>query len=128
MRVSLIARFTTRPVLGCEAEGEGESGYRKDVRCQEVGVVLARDLGLEVLSREAKLVALRRLGSQLLGLLLEQLERVALINALALGGGDAVAHPLPELRARYLGCGGVLPVLVKYVSASAARFIRWKRK
>lgn len=55
------------------------------------------------------LVALGGLGRELLGLLLEQLEGVGLVDALALGRGHAVADPLPELAARHLGGGGVLP-------------------
>lgn len=84
-------------------------------RRQEIRIVLARDLAGKVLRRELKLVALGRLGSQLLRLLLEQLERVGLVDALALGRRHAVADPLPELGARDLGCGGVLPVFVVLV-------------
>ena len=81
-------------------------------RGQEVGIVLAGDLGSEVLSSKLELVALGSLGGELVGLLLEELEGVALVDALALGGGDAVLDPLPELGAGHLGGGGILPVVI----------------
>lgn len=79
---------------------------------QEVGIVLASHLGGKVLSGKVELVALGGLGGELVGLLLEKLEGVRLVDALALGGGDAVLHPLPELGAGNLGGGGILPVVV----------------
>lgn len=56
-----------------------------------------------------ELVALGALGGQIVSDLLEELERIRLVDALALGSGDAVASPLPELRAGDFGGGGVLP-------------------
>jgi len=79
-------------------------------RSQEVRVVLAGDLARKVLRREVELIALGRLGGELLGLLLEQLERVRLVDLLALGRRHAVPRPLPQLAARHLGRRGVLPV------------------
>lgn len=81
-------------------------------RGQEVGIVLASHLGGEVLSGKVELVALGSLGGELVCLLLEKLEGVRLVDALALGGGDAVLDPLPELGAGNLGGGSILPVMV----------------
>ena len=66
------------------------------------------------------LVALRRLGGQLLGLLLEQLERVRLVDLLATSGRDAVADPLPQLTAADLSGGGILHQVVDGDAANAA--------
>lgn len=79
---------------------------------EEISVVFAGDLAGEVLSSKVVLVALAGLGGQLVGALLEQLQRVGLVDALALGGGDAVANPLPELTARDLGGSSILPVFI----------------
>lgn len=68
-------------------------------RCQEFGVLLPRDLAGEVLRGEVELVALGRVAGQLVGLLAQQAQRQCLVNALALGRRDAMAYPLPELRA-----------------------------
>lgn len=57
-----------------------------------------------------ELVALAGLLGQLVGLLLEKLERVSFVDALALRGCHAVADPLPELTAGDFGGGGILPV------------------
>lgn len=78
-------------------------------RGQKVGIILARHLAREVLRRQVELVALGRLLGQLVGLFLEELERVGLVDALALGGCHAVADPLPQLAAGYLGGSSVLP-------------------
>jgi len=79
-------------------------------RSQEVGIVFSSDLTSEVLSSKLELVALGGLGLELGGLLLEELESVSLVDTLALGGGDAVADPLPELRARDLSGSRILPI------------------
>ena len=57
------------------------------------------------------LVALASLVGQVVGALLEELESVALVDALTLARGDAVADPLPELASRDFSGGGILPVL-----------------
>ena len=80
------------------------------LRRQEIGIVLAGNLASEVLRRQAELVALGTLGGQFVGALGEDLESVGLVDTLALGGGDAVADPLPELRAGHLCRRGVLPM------------------
>lgn len=64
-------------------------------RGEEVGVVLAGDLGREVLAGECVLVSLGGIGCELLRLLLEQAQRVRLVDLLALGRRHAVTHPLP---------------------------------
>lgn len=57
-----------------------------------------------------ELVALASLGRELIGTLLEQLEGVGLVDALALRSGDAMASPLPQLAAGDFGGGSILPV------------------
>jgi hypothetical protein len=79
------------------------------VRCQEISIVLASDLAGKVLGSEVELVPLGGLGGQLLSLFLEELEGIGLVDALALGGRDAVLDPLPQLGAGDFGGGGVLP-------------------
>lgn len=93
-----------------------ENGGKWYLRGQEIRVVLASDLAREILRRQVIFVplrALRGLLGQFISLLLEQLERISLVDALALGGGDAVADPLPQLAARHLSGGGVLPKRVE---------------
>ena len=80
-------------------------------RSQEISIILPGNLPGEVLRRKVELVALGSLGGQLLRLLLEQLERVRLVDTLALGRGNTVAHPLPQLAARDLGSRRVLPTI-----------------
>lgn len=63
------------------------------------------------------LVTLGCLGGQLSGAILEQLERVSLVNLLALGCGDAVLDPLPELTAGHFGGGGILPVFKSMITS-----------
>jgi hypothetical protein len=77
-------------------------------RRQELGVILAGDLTGEVLGRELELVALWRFGAELIGLLVEQLERIRLVHLLALSRRDAVAAPLPELAPTDLGSRSIL--------------------
>lgn len=74
-----------------------ESAERQKVnsRGKEIGIVFASDLASKVLRGKVELVALGRLGGEVVGNLLQQLERVRLVDALAFGGGDAVASPLP---------------------------------
>lgn len=84
-------------------------------RSQEISIVLARHLAREVLRGQVELVALGRLPRQLVGLLLEELERVGPVHTLALGRGHAVADPLPQLAAGHLGGGGVLPIVTRVV-------------
>lgn len=91
-----------------------------DLRCEELGVVLASDLGFEVLGGEVELVALGSVLVKLLGLLLQQLQRVILRDGLALGCLDTVPCPLPQLRSRDLGCGGILHEEVDGHAADAA--------
>lgn len=91
-----------------------------DLRCQELGIVLASDLALKVLLGEMELVALRGLLAQLLSLLMEQLERIVLGDVLALGGLDVVPCPLPELTSRHLGGSGILHEVVDGHAANAA--------
>lgn len=59
---------------------------KSNVRRQELRIILARHLPLEILGRKVILVALRRLGCQLLCLLSQQLERIVLGHSLALSG------------------------------------------
>ena len=80
-----------------------------DSRSQKVGVLLARHLAGKVLRGEMVLVPLGRARGQAVGALLEELERVGLVYLVALGRGDAVLNPLPELAPGHLGGGGILP-------------------
>lgn len=61
------------------------------------------------------LVALASLVGELVGTLLEELEGVGLVDALAFGGVDAVADPLPELASGDFSGGSILPVDVSVV-------------
>lgn len=83
---------------------------RDHSRRQEISIVLAGNLPRKVLRRKPELVPLGALGRKLVRALGEQLEGVRLVDALALGRGDAVADPLPDLGAGDLGGRGVLPV------------------
>jgi hypothetical protein len=65
-------------------------------------------------------VSLGRLVAELLGLLVQELERVVLGDLLALGGLDVVARPLPQLAARDLGRRGVFHQVVDGDAADAA--------
>lgn len=87
-----------------------ESGRRGNIRSQEISIVLASDLAGKVLGSKVVLVALASLLGKVISALLEELEGVGLVDALALGGGDAVADPLPELASGDLGGGSILPV------------------
>lgn len=78
-------------------------------RGQEISVVLARHLAREVLRGQLEFVALGRLLGQIVGLLFQELERIGLVNALALGRSHTVADPLPQLASRYLRGSSVLP-------------------
>jgi hypothetical protein len=89
-----------------------------DLRCEELCIVLASDLALEVLSREVELIALGCLLAQLVSLLLEQLECVLLGDGLALGGLDAMLRPLPKLRPRHLGGSSILHEVVDGYAAN----------
>jgi len=91
----------------------------KNLRGQEIGIVLSGDLSSEILRSKVILVALRRLGRKLVGLLLEQRKSVCLVDSLALGGGDAMADPLPQLGARHLGGGSILHQVVDRHAADA---------
>merc|ERR1719440_2479754 len=66
-------------------------------RSQELSVLLAGNLRLKVLGRKLVLVALAGLLLQLVGLLVQQLQRVAAVELLAALGRDAMAAPLPQL-------------------------------
>lgn len=54
------------------------------------------------------LIALAGLGGQAVSLLLQKTESVGLVELLALGGGDVVLGPLPQLAAGDFGGSGVL--------------------
>lgn len=58
-------------------------------------------------------VPLGALGGQIVGHLLEEAQGVGLVDLVALGRGDAVLDPLPELAAGDFGRGGVLPASVE---------------
>lgn len=74
-----------------------------------------------------ELVALAGLLSQLIGLLLEQLERISLVDPLALRSRHAVADPLPELTAGNFGSSGILPVFYVLVSQpNASKNAIWR--
>lgn len=75
---------------------------------QEIRIVLARDLGREIPRGQLELVSLGGLLSKRVGLLLEQTERICFVDALALGGGDVVSDPLPQLASGDFGGSGVL--------------------
>jgi hypothetical protein len=79
-----------------------------DLRCQELRIVLASDLTLEVLGCNVEFVALGCLVAQCLGLLVQELECVVLCDVLALGCLDVVPCPLPQLTPRHLGSSSVL--------------------
>lgn len=83
-----------------------------NLRSQEVGVVLTSDLAREVLGSEVELVTGAGLGGELVRDLLEELERVGLVDTLALGGGDTVLDPLPELRSGDLSGSSILHEVV----------------
>lgn len=68
-----------------------------------------------------ELVALGGLCSKALGALLEELEGVGLVDALALGGGDAVLDPLPELASGDFSRSGILPIF----EVLAIMFMDW---
>lgn len=55
-----------------------------NLRSQKVGIVLAGDLAGEILGRKLVFVALGSLGSEIVGHLLEKLERIGLVDLLAL--------------------------------------------
>lgn len=78
-------------------------------RCQEIGIILARDLPGKVLGRELEPIPLGRLGRKLSRACREELQVISLVHALPLRRDDAVAGPLPELAAGDFGGGGVLP-------------------
>ena len=78
------------------------------------------DLAREVLCCQVVLVPLGALRRELLGLFSQELESVGLVDAVALGGGDAVTDPLPELGAGDFGGGGVLHEVVDGDAADTA--------
>lgn len=79
---------------------------------EEVGVLVANNLGLEVSGGLSKLVAGLGVLDELVGLLVEELDGVVLGDLLALSGGDGVLDPLVELRSRNLGGGSILHQVV----------------
>lgn len=89
------------------------SGIRRwrsiDSRGQKVSIVLARHLAREVLRRQVELVPLGRLLGQLVSFFVEELQRVGLVDTLALGSRHAVSDPLPQLAAGNFGGSSVLP-------------------
>ena len=112
---------------GTKGDGRGEEEWKGETqnkgensRGQEVSIVLTSDLAREVLCCQVVLVPLGALRRELLGLLSQELEGVGLVDAAALGGGDAVTDPLPELGAGDLGGGGVLHEVVDGDAADAA--------
>lgn len=105
-RVLAVQRKNAGSAWSQAYEDEMRSEYS---RGQEVSVILARHLAREVLCGQVELVALGRLLGQLLRLLLKELERVGLVNALALGRRHAVADPLPQLASGHLRGSSVLP-------------------
>lgn len=100
---------TSRLELGRAANGGDlvvkESG-------EEVGVLVANNLGLEVSGGLSKLVAGLGVLDELVGLLVEKLDGVVLGDLLALGGGNTVLDPLVELRSRHLSGGSILHQVV----------------
>ena len=111
-----------QPVEVVSNEHTARMCARQNSRSQEVSVVLARDLAGEILGGQLELVTGRRLGDELSRLLLEETQRVRLVDAPALGGADAVPAPLPQLAAADLGGRGVL-----LLEASATRLLAGKR-
>lgn len=91
-----------------------------DLRSQKLSIILSSNLSCKILLRNMELVSLGRLLTQLLRLVVQQLERIVLCNLLALGGLDIVPRPLPQLGARDLGCGGVFHEVVDGHAADAA--------
>lgn len=75
---------------------------------KEVRIILTRHLTGKVTGRQLVLVALGGLGGQAVGLLLKQTQSVGLVDLLAIGAGDLVVHPLPELRPGHFGGSGIL--------------------
>jgi uncharacterized protein YbdZ (MbtH family) len=85
------------------------SGLRGgNLRCEEVRIVFSGDLASKVSGRKLVLVAFRCLGRERVGLLLQQLERIALVDLLTLSGSDVVADPLPQLASADFGRSSIL--------------------
>lgn len=81
---------------------------KSNVRSQEISVIFTSDLAGEVAGRKLEFVPLWTLGCKGIGLLLQKLQRVSLVDFLALSGGGVVSSPLPQLAARYFGSCSVL--------------------
>lgn len=79
----------------------------RNVRCQEISIILASNLAGKIAGGKLKLVALGAFVCELVGLLLQQLECIVLVDPFALRRGDVVPGPLPELAAAYFGSGGI---------------------
>jgi hypothetical protein len=75
---------------------------------QELSIVLAGNLTRKVLCGKLVLIALRAIGRELVGLLMQQLECIGLVDLLALGRLHAMFAPLPKLGAGDFGSCGVL--------------------
>lgn len=90
-------KIAVRSKLGSSRRGTDVGDLVVEEAGEELGIVLAGDLGAKVLRGELVLVALWRLAGELVGLLAEQPGGVGLVDRLALGSLDAVTAPLPEL-------------------------------
>lgn len=86
-----------------------------NLRCQEISIIFTSNLAGKIASGKLILVALGAIGGELVGLFLQQLEGIALVDALALSGGDVVPDPLPELAAAYFSGGGVFLLFSKEI-------------
>ena len=110
MVISLYSNLRSGGVsLGLELllrKRDSEEGAEA-LRGQEVGIVFASHLTIEILSCKVELVFLGSILRELFCLLLEQFLGICLVDSFAFGCDDAVATPLPELTARDFGRGCV---------------------
>ena len=93
---------------------------------QEIRIILAGNLACEVPCRELELVALGPLGGETVGLLLQQTQRVLLVDLFPVRGADVVVGPLPELAAGdFGGCGVLLVLLAIFFHLTAELQMGW---
>lgn len=84
----------------------------EDSRGQEVSIILSSNLAGEVASSKLILIALWSLCGKFVGLLLEELKGVCLIDSLPFSGGNVVLGPLPELASANFSGSSILLWLI----------------
>jgi hypothetical protein len=105
----MLALIQSKPIIS----------VRKNLRCQELGIVLPSDLPLKVLSRKLELIPLGRLLAQLPRLLMQKLKRILLGDLLALGRLNIMPRPLPQLTPAHLSGGSIFHEVVDGHAANA---------